>query len=136
MRLDNGQAPCTARVEMVPLIDTIFLLLAFFVFAMLSMVVQRGLPVTLPAVEGGQPDAREAIVITIRSDEQLFVDGEPTSLGTLSERVRPRIAESPEKPIWIRGDRSASLGLSLAVLGSLREAGASQVSFQTQDPVP
>ena len=38
-----------ARIEMLPMIDIVFLLLVFFIYAMLSMAVHRGLPVNLPA---------------------------------------------------------------------------------------
>ena len=41
-------APKKARIEMLPLIDIVFLLLVFFIYAMLSMAVHRGLPVELP----------------------------------------------------------------------------------------
>ena len=40
-----------ARIELIPLIDIIFLLLVFFIYSMLSMVVYRGIPVNLPAAD-------------------------------------------------------------------------------------
>ena len=134
MRLDSGTELRSARVEMVPLIDAIFLLLAFFIFAMLSMVVQRGLPVDLPGIEGGEFDPRQAVVITITRDAQLFVDRQPATLPGLVETIRPRLGDAGDRPVWIRGDAEAPLGFSLRVLQRLRDAGAREVSFQTRDP--
>ena len=45
MRLSSGYEEKKARVEMLPLIDVVFLLLVFFIYAMLSMVLHRGLRV-------------------------------------------------------------------------------------------
>lgn len=46
-----------ARIEIIPLIDIIFFLLATFVMVSLSMVQNRGIPVTLPAAATGAPQA-------------------------------------------------------------------------------
>ncbi len=136
MRVDEGTPERRARVELIPLIDTIFLLLAFFLFAMVSMVVESGLQVELPAVAGKVLDSREAVVITITADDALFVNGKPVALESLPETLRLQLDEDPDRPVWIRGDSDASLGVSFQLLTSLREAGASQVSFQTREVLP
>ncbi|MEE8582142.1 MAG: biopolymer transporter ExbD [Myxococcota bacterium] len=136
MRVNEGTPERSARVELIPLIDTIFLLLAFFLFAMVSMVVEAGLQVELPAVAGKVLDSREAVVITITADDALFVNGKPVALESLPETLRLHLDEDPDRPVWIRGDSDASLGVSFQLLTSLREAGASQVSFQTREVLP
>ena len=47
MRLTSGYEERKARIEMLPLIDIVFLLLVFFIYAMLSMTIHRGLEVEL-----------------------------------------------------------------------------------------
>ena len=54
------------RIEMLPLIDIVFLLLAFFIYAMLSMAVHHGQPVDLPQSSSATPEPEEAISITIQ----------------------------------------------------------------------
>ncbi len=44
----NLPAPGKPRIEMLPLIDIVFLLLVVFIYSMLSMSVHRGLSVTFP----------------------------------------------------------------------------------------
>ncbi len=134
MRLDSGVQHRAARVELVPLIDAIFLLLAFFIYAMLSMVIHRGLPVDLPAAVSSELDPREAVVITITSEDRLYVDRESATLESLASDVARRAGLQGERRVWISGDARASLGVSLAVLDRLRSAGTEQVMFQTREP--
>ena len=42
-----------ARIEMIPLIDVVFLLLIFFIYTMLSMTIHKGIPVLLPKAKTG-----------------------------------------------------------------------------------
>ncbi len=136
MRLAEPIERRRARVEMVPLIDTIFLLLAFFLYAMLSMVVHRGLPVELAPAASAAADRRDSVVITITRDDRLYVDREPAALETLSAQVAARMRESGERPVWISGDVEASLGLSLQVLDRLRGMGVEEILFQTAERQP
>ncbi len=136
MRLADPVEGRRARIEMVPLIDTIFLLLAFFLYAMLSMVIHRGLPVELAAAGSSEFGPRESVVITITRDDRLYVDNEPASLEALAAQVAARGGGSGERSVWISGDVEASLGLSLQVLDRLRAAGIEEVRFQTVEPAP
>ena len=55
-----------ARIEILPLIDIVFLLLVFFIYAMLSMAVHRGLPVDLPLSQSAEIDQKLSLSITIK----------------------------------------------------------------------
>ena len=57
-----------ARIEVIPLMDVVFLVLAFFIYSMLSMSVHRSLPVTLPASETAGIDQKRTLSVTVRSD--------------------------------------------------------------------
>ncbi len=136
MRLAEPIERRRARVEMVPLIDTIFLLLSFFLYAMLSMVVHRGLPVELVPAASAAVDRRDSVVITITRDDRLYVDREPAVIETLSAQVAARMRESGTRLVWISGDVEASLGLSLQVLDRLRGMGVEEILFQTAERRP
>ena len=43
-----------ARIEIIPMIDTIFFLLVFFMISTLSMTQFKGMPVNLPKAASGQ----------------------------------------------------------------------------------
>ncbi|MBW2060597.1 MAG: biopolymer transporter ExbD [Deltaproteobacteria bacterium] len=131
MRLSNGHENKKARIEMLPLIDIVFLLLVFFIFAMLSMTVHRGLRVELPEASTAQMDERRHVDITITKDNEVLVGEVRVSLdGLINEVLRHG---GRNAPIFINGDRRADLGLAIQILDRLRRAGRHDVTFQTRE---
>jgi biopolymer transport protein ExbD len=118
------------RVEMVPLIDVVFLLLVFFIYAMLSMIVPRGLKVTLPRAGGASRTAREPVAVTIGRRGELYVNREPVEPAALVARVRLALEGAPAPWVLVHGDARAPLEAALGVLGRLREGGVEQVTFR------
>ncbi len=120
---------------MLPLIDIVFLLLVFFIYAMLSMVVHRGLRVELPAALTAQPDRRDYVSVTVTEDNVIYLDEEQVSLDELMDGVSERVRSSAEKqiPVFISGDRRADLGVAMQILDRLRRAGIREVSFETRE---
>ncbi len=135
MRL-SAPAGRPARIEMVPLIDVVFILLVFFTYAMLTMIVPRGLRVTLPSVAGSSRTAREPVAVTIGRRGELYVDREPVLRATLVERVKERLAGAREGWVLIHGDAAAPLEAALDVLGRLRDAGIDEVTFRVGPKPP
>jgi biopolymer transport protein ExbD len=124
------------RVEMIPLIDVVFLLLVFFIYAMISMVVHRGMRVELPHALTNEVDVNEYVNITITKDNSIFVGDEETELDGLLEKVMDSLRLSEGIPVYIRGDRRADLGVAIKVLDLLRSGGIEQVSFECLEDVP
>ena len=62
------------RIEMLPLIDIVFLLLVFFIYAMLSMAVHRSLPVKLPVSSTAETGTQINISISVRQSRDIFIE--------------------------------------------------------------
>lgn len=135
MKLSSGYETKKARVEMLPLIDVVFLLLVFFIYAMVSMVYHRGMRLDLPAAASARPDAREHIAITLDADNRVLLDGTPVALDALPDRLRALRGDAT-RPVFIAGDRAAALGPALTILDILRQAGIEEVSFSCIPPTP
>ncbi len=130
MQLVSGYENRRARIEIVPLIDVVFLLLVFFIYAMLSMTVYRGLRVSLPSA-AGETESMETLIIAIGEDNTLWVNETPVSLPEAVALAKARITDETQ-PVLISGDRRADLGVSIELLSALREAGVESVSFQVK----
>ncbi len=125
-----------ARIEIIPLIDIVFFLLATFVMVSLSMIKDQGIPVNLPSAATGTPQAREeAVTISIRADGQLFWDKEPLDASQLAARLAALKAQRDDPRVVIHGDVKSEFGLAISVLDLVRGQGISKVAIQTQ-PVP
>ncbi len=135
MKLRSGYEQQRARVEMLPLIDIVFLLLVFFIYAMLSMVVHRGMKVRLPGAATAEPDRRDYIGISIAADNTVYLDHEPIEPDALPARIRTLRARDSELPVFISGDVEADFGVSVRVLDRLRQAGVTDVSFEARQVV-
>jgi biopolymer transport protein ExbD len=130
MKFKTGYENRKARVEMLPLIDVVFLLLVFFIYAMISMVVHHGLKVDLPRAGHTQLDPRDYLNITITSDNRILLDQAETTLDTLPSLVEEQLRKTEaDTPLFIEGDRAADLGIAVAILDRLQQAGIEKVSF-------
>ena len=121
-----------ARIEMLPLIDMVFLVLVFFIYGMLSMAVHRGLPVMLPVSDSAPIEKDLVLSMTVRSDGSLFVDREEVALEELSSVLRQRAGESKETGVLIFADRDLAYQRLFHVLDKIRKAGLSRVSLQAE----
>ena len=128
MKVSTGFETRKPRIEMIALIDVVFLLLVFFIYAMLSMTVQRGVAVRLPRIEGQKQE--QSLVITLDDRNRFYLGERPVVLEELESLLQ---AEDSELPVLIRGDAGADLGIALELLEALRDMGKESVSFQVRD---
>ena len=127
MRLSSGYEERKGRIEIVPLIDIIFLLLVFFIYAMVTMTVQKGIRVALPAASG-EVAPRGGFVITLTSSNTLAVDGRAMTVDQAVAEAAAA-ARKANETVLINGDRSADLGMAVELVAKLREMGVKAVSF-------
>ncbi|MGA8020650.1 MAG: biopolymer transporter ExbD [Desulfobacterales bacterium] len=121
-----------ARIEMLPMIDCVFLLLVFFIYAMLSMAVHRGLPVNLPASKTVKIDKKLVLAVTISADGSIFVDKEPVELDRLTTVLQAK-AEGQEQPgVLLFADRNLTYQTLFEVLDQIRQAGLNRISLQAE----
>ncbi|MDY6837753.1 MAG: biopolymer transporter ExbD [Thermodesulfobacteriota bacterium] len=121
-----------ARIELIALIDIIFLLLVFFTYSMLSMVVYRGIPVDLPAAETTEAEKGEVVNITIDEAGHVFVDKEWTPGDDLLSRLKREQQAFPETRAIISGHRESPYRAFVDVLDKVRLAGFQAVSMEAR----
>lgn len=134
MKLTSGYEDRKARVEMVSLMDVMFLILVFFVYSIFSMSVHRGLKVTLPNAEGGKVKG-EVTLITLSPDGSMALN---KLKMPSNEIVRQTISlwQKDGRPVLISGDRAAPLGAGIELLEQLHKGGVEKVSFQVSGKTP
>jgi len=131
MKLSKSRFQQPARIELLPLIDVIFLLLIFFIFVMLKMTMQTSIKVDLPQLVERTEQTQEMLVISINADNQIFINEQSSTLQDIVLQLRI-LQQQNKLPVLIRGDRQSDLGVALAILDKLRFAGFEQVAFATE----
>jgi biopolymer transport protein ExbD len=127
-----------ARIEMLPLIDIVFLLLVFFIYAMLSMAVHRGLAVDLPVSASAAPEEELILSVTVKHSEagvEYFIDEEPVELAGMADLLKEKVAAgraaaAPEPGVLLFADRRVDYQQLFAVLDRINQAGLSRISLQ------
>jgi len=120
------------RIEMLPLIDIVFLLLVFFIYAMLSMAVHRGLPVLLPTSVSAKIDKELIVSVTVKSNGTVYVDKEQIDLDDLASFLETKTISDKEVGILLFADRSLSYQNLFQVLDQIKIAGIHRISLQAE----
>ncbi len=127
------------RIEMLPLIDIVFLLLVVFIYAMLSMAVHRGLPVDLPASSAAVLEKELVLSVTIQAQGKsaglIFVDERQVGLEKLTGILQEKVSEmrtngAAEPGVLLFADRSVDYQQLFAVLDRIHQAGLTKISLQ------
>ncbi len=129
MRVNLGQRR-KARIEILPLIDIVFLLLVFFIYAMLSMAVHRGVPVNLPTSVSAGVERESMLSVTITEGGEILVDTHQVPLGDLARLLKARAQEQDIPGVFLFADKAVPCQLLIRVLDQLRAAGVSRISLQ------
>ena len=128
----NLQLKRKPRIEMIPLIDLMFLILVSFVYGVFFMSVHRGVPVTLPLSSTARIEKQLTLTLTIQADGTVFLDKEQVPMETLGETLKLRAAENKETGVLLFADKNIPYQKLYIVLDLIRMAGLSQVSLQAE----
>ncbi len=120
------------RVEMIPLIDIVFLLLVFFIYAMLSMAVHRGMPVLLPESRNAKIDKEPAISITIKNDGSIYLNKKRIPLKSLGKALLSLKPDERQKGVLIFGDKDITYQRLFRVLDEITSSGIGRISLQAE----
>lgn len=128
----NLQTSRKVRIEMLPLIDIVFLLLVFFIYAMLSMAVHRGLPVLLPSSVSAEVEKEFIISVTVKSDGTVYVDKKQIGLDDLATLLNTKTETGRDIGVLLFADQRLSYQNLFQVLDQIKIAGIHRISLQAE----
>ncbi len=129
---------CTRREEkepqimIIPMIDIIFFLLVFFMMSMLSMTMDRSVPLALPSARTAQAAEGTPVAVSVTADGRLFVEKEPVAREDFVRRMAIEKARRGDLSALLRADADARHGDVLFALEGLREAGVTQIGIAAE----
>ena len=131
MKLNSPIPPRKARIEIIPLIDIMFFLLACFMLVSLSMTQMRGMKVTLPTASSATPEKKsDFYAITIDALGNLYLEKDALERAKLIESIKAIAAGNPEARFYIRADENATHGEVVRLLDAIKVAGIQKVAFE------
>ncbi len=123
MKIRKSREYKRGRIEIIPMIDVMFFLLATFMLASLSMQNLHSLPVNLPQGHASPIQAKTPVTLTIRSDSQIFLDKTQVTLNSLAATLKTMLPNT-DASIIVAADSSAPNGITVQAMLKAREAGA------------
>lgn len=124
-----------ANIQIIPLIDIMFFLLAAFMLVSLSMATTKSVKVSLPTAQASSPDNHpNTLAISVDATGGIYLDKRPIGKNELAGELKKTKENNPKVRVIITGDADARHGIVIAVLDRVRGAGIENVAFQTRDP--
>jgi len=119
-----------ARIEIIPLIDIMFFLLAAFMLASLTMIRMESIKMDLPTATQATRDFKPDILnISVDKLGDMYVQKTQVNLGQLHLILSNKFRVNTNLPVYISGDKDATHGSVIRVLDIVRREGIQKVSF-------
>jgi biopolymer transport protein ExbD len=125
-----------ARIEIIPLIDIIFFLLATFIMVSLSMTKNQGVNVALPAAATAGPqleqnEADKAVTLSVNEKGEVFYNKDAVTMAQLPLRLQTYMSGTKDPRVIINADAAVSYKFVVSVLDEVKKVGISKVGLNT-----
>ncbi|AWI08884.1 ExbD/TolR family protein [Ereboglobus luteus] len=126
-----------ARIEIIPLIDVIFFLLATFVLFTLSLNRIESMETKLPVTSKEKPDRTddEPLIVQVSDGNTVYIAREPSDMADVYARIlhykESTVNQGKVPRVLISGDDRAKYGALIKALDYAKAAGVEEISFET-----
>ena len=118
-----------AEIDLTPMLDVVFIMLIFFI-VVASFIKEAGVEVNRP--DDNQPDNPEdstSILVEVASDNQIWMENRRVDIRAVRANIQRLLAEDPEAPVTIKGEKGAEAGIVVDVADAARESGVAAVNW-------
>lgn len=126
----RARSPIVAEINITPLTDIFLVLLIIFMVTSAAMV-ESGANIALPEVDSTQSQSKE-ITITVTPENDVYVNAQLTAYEELEPVLRALIANKPDLPVVLEGDREVLFGNAVKILSLAQKAGATQIAIAAE----
>lgn len=133
MKLKSMKIEHQPKLMIIPMIDIIFFLLVFFMMSMLTMVVQKSVPIQLPQAATSKVNLDKVLPITVTADGAICLEQERIPEGQLKARLEAEKSKNPEMAIIVRGDAGVNYGRVVSVIDTAKKSGIQKVSIAAEE---
>lgn len=134
MQVIDNEADEPLVINILPMIDVIFAILAFFIISTLFLTRAEGFSVDLPEAETAQSQQEAFITVTIEGNGNISIDKKPVALNELTKTVQAQVGARTEALLTVQADETIDYGQVIAVMDQLRRVKGASLGMATQQP--
>ena len=120
------------QINILPMIDIIFVILSFFIVSSLYLVKLETIPVNLPNAETSNQEKDSLIVVTLSLDNRVFIDDKFIDISILENKIRSKLRVSNNKKVVLRADKGIKYGKVITILDILRKIENIKIGVSTE----
>jgi biopolymer transport protein ExbD len=122
-----------ARIEIIPLIDIMFFLLASFMLVSLSMINMKGVDVNLPTAKAAEPSEKpDLLIVGVDALDDIYFGQDKVAKNDVPAKFKQIYEQNKDQKIFIRTVPKATYETFLYVFDQCRKSGLEKVSLQTK----
>ena len=121
-----------SQINILPMIDIIFVILSFFIVSSLYLVKLETIPVNLPNAETSNQEKDSLIVVTLNIENNVFIDEKFIDASTLENEIRSKLKTSKNKKVILRADKGLKYGKVISILDVLRKVENIKIGVSTK----
>jgi biopolymer transport protein ExbD len=125
----SGRHRALAEINITPLVDVMLVLLIISMLA--APMLQKGIPLDLPAAETAQDIRDPKTVVSLDRDGRIRINDQPVHPDLLEQRMKTLAAGSPSETVFLRADKLIPYGEVLLVMDRIRKAGVTRIALVT-----
>jgi biopolymer transport protein TolR len=121
------------EINVTPFVDVMLVLL--IIFMVTAPLMQQGIDVNLPKTQSQGLTSDEPLIVTVKSDGQVFVQRAPVAMNELEEKLGAILASRGNREVFLRADEKVAYGTVARVLAALRRAEPTRIGMVTEPEV-
>ena len=122
--------PSLSEINVTPLVDVVLVLL--IIFMVTAPMMTRGIDVRLPKTESGTDATEQRLVVTVDTDNTVYLNERPVNLALLTDRLKTEMKRTGLDFVFLRADQEVPYGRVMLVMDQIKKAGADRVGMVTQ----
>ncbi|NEQ34096.1 MAG: biopolymer transporter ExbD [Leptolyngbya sp. SIO4C5] len=132
MRVIDNEPEEELSINIVPMIDVIFAILAFFILSTLFLTRAEGLPVNLPNAETSETQQQADFTVTIEASGDMFLNQEPIRVRALRSTIDEQLQPGQSALVTVQADEQVYHGQVIEVMDVLRSLEGVQLGIATE----
>jgi biopolymer transport protein ExbD len=125
----------TSDINVTPMVDVMLVLL--IIFMVITPMLQKGVSVTLAKTDNPikmpEADKEDSLIVAVMRDGKIYFNSDVVSAETLTDKVKEKLENKPDKRIFVKADAGAKYGDVVAVVDNVRSAGVDQLGLLTEE---